>query len=284
MNATLFKAWFQDKFVPCVKKFCLDKKMEYKVLLLLDNAPAHPSCDKLTSRDGKPPNTTSILQPLDQGVLEAMKQCYKKYLLHHVIIENSASSLSIPDIVKGVTIRDAVYWVSQVWNEISEVTIKKSWRKLIPSSYTEILCDSTGSTSSEAVEQSSGNENFVDLYQDLGYSEGDEEWQTPQDWLAEDFTDPGYQLMSDTEIIAEVTRDDIDSDPESDVEIVLQPSVTHTQAFDAFQTALDWLEAQSDTDPSHLLLVRKWRDTAAQKRANAMKQTSLLSYFVNPEH
>ena len=204
--------------------------------------------------------------------------------MHHVIIENSASSLSIPDIVKGVTIRHAVFWVSQAWDEISEVTIKKSWRKLIPSSYTEILCDSTGSTSSEAVEQSSGNKHFVDLFQDLGYSEGDEDWQTPQDWLAEDITDPGYQLMSDTELIAEVTRDDIDSDPESDVEIVLQPTVTHTQAFDAFQTALNWLEAQSDTGPSHLLLVRVWRDTAAQKRASAMKQTSLLSYFVNPEH
>ena len=90
--------------------------------------------------------------------------------------------------------------------------------------------------------------------------------------------------MSDTEIIAEVTRDNIDSDLESDVETVLQPSVIHTQAFDAFQTALNWLEAQSDTDPSHLLLVRKWRDTAAQIRANCMKQTSLLSYLVNPDH
>ena len=100
----------------------------------------------------------------------------------------------------------------------------------------------------------------------LATPEGDEGWQTPQDWLAEDFIDSGYQLMSDIEIIAEVTRDNIDSVPESDVEIVLQPSVTHTQAFDAFQTALDWLEVQSDTDPSHLLLVRKWRDTAARKQ------------------
>ena len=186
--------------------------------------------------------------------------------------------------MKGVTIRDAVYWISQAWDEISEVTIKKSWRKLIPSSYTEILSDNTESTSSEAVEESSANENIVDLFQDLGYSQGDEDWQTPQDWLAEDFTDPGYPLMSDTEIIAEVIRDNIDSDPESDVEIVLQPSVTHTQAFDAFQTALDRLEAQSDTDPSRLLLVRAWRDTAAQERANAMKETSLLSCLVNPDH
>ena len=105
--------------------------------------------------------------------------------------------------MKGDTIRDAVYWISQAWDEISEVTIKKSWRKLTPSSYTEILSDSTESTSSEAAEESSANENFVDLLQHLfvdllqdhGYSEGDGDWQTPQDWLAEDFTDSGYQLI-----------------------------------------------------------------------------------------
>ena len=41
------------KFVPHVKKFCQDHGIEYKVLLLLDNAPAHPSAEKLTSCDGK---------------------------------------------------------------------------------------------------------------------------------------------------------------------------------------------------------------------------------------
>jgi len=146
---------------------------------------------------------------------------------------------------------------------------------LIPSSHTEISdasCGSRESTSSEVVEVSSADENFVDLFKDLGYSEGTEEWQTPQDWLAEDFTDPGYQLLSDAEIV---------SDPESDVENVPKPLVTHTQAFSAFQTALEWLEVQSDTDPSHLLLVRKWRDTAAQKRASATKQTSLFSYLAS---
>ena len=60
-----------------------------------------------------------------------------------------------------------------------------------------------------------------------------------------------------------------------------------TSAVDSFQselhqrmkTALKWLEGQSDTDPFHLLLVRKWRDTAAQKRVQTLKQTTLLSYL-----
>ena len=79
-----------------------------------------------------PPNTTAVLQPLDQGLLEAMKRRYKKYLLRHIILENSTSSLTVPDILKGLTIRDAVYWISQAWEEVSPITIKKSWKKLIP--------------------------------------------------------------------------------------------------------------------------------------------------------
>ena len=43
--------------------------------------------------------------------------------------------------------------------------------------------------------------------------------------------------------------------------------------------ALEWLESQVDTDPLHLLLVKKWKDTAAQKRGELQKQTKLTSYF-----
>lgn len=58
--------------MPLVKHFCAKKFQLTTVLLLhvLDNAPAHPSTEKLVSADGKvtalflPPNTTSILQPI----------------------------------------------------------------------------------------------------------------------------------------------------------------------------------------------------------------------------
>ena len=46
-----------------------------KAVLVLDNCPAHPNVEDLTSEDGKitalylPPNVTSLIQPMDQGVL-----------------------------------------------------------------------------------------------------------------------------------------------------------------------------------------------------------------------
>ena len=46
-------------------------------------------------------------------------------------------------------------------------------------------------------------EDFLDLFQQLGYRyrPGDKNWQIPEDWLLEDTNDPGYQLMTDAEII-----------------------------------------------------------------------------------
>ena len=71
--------WLHEKFVPYVKRFCEENSVEYKILLILDNALAHPSTDMLTSLDGRVtarslPPTTSIAQPMDQGVLKALKR------------------------------------------------------------------------------------------------------------------------------------------------------------------------------------------------------------------
>jgi hypothetical protein len=89
--------------------------------------------------------------------------------------------------------------------------------------------------------------------------------------------DPGYQLLTDTEIVAEVTGEKEDSDSGTDDEMVPQELVSHAQAFNAFETSLRWLEAQPNIDPFHLLLVRKWRDCAAQKEP---KLKNKLHFFL----
>ncbi len=77
MTASLFSTWFHNEFVPTIKIKLTELGVEPKALLLLDNCSAHPDEDELVSSDGKikavflPPNVTSLIQPMDQGVLES---------------------------------------------------------------------------------------------------------------------------------------------------------------------------------------------------------------------
>ena len=99
------KAWFTgkitkdcffDQFVPAVQRFQRREKnrreSEATALLLLDNAPAHPSEAILCTPNGKirtmflPPNTTSILQPMDQGIINAFKRHYRRLMLEDILI------------------------------------------------------------------------------------------------------------------------------------------------------------------------------------------------------
>ena len=49
------------------------------------------------------------------------------------------------------------------------------------------------------------------------------------------------------------------------------PAVSNADAYDAFDMALTRLEAQGNVDSAHIMLVRKWRDIAAQKRRNNIR-------------
>ncbi|KFD63318.1 hypothetical protein M514_24498, partial [Trichuris suis] len=71
MTAYLFKTWFVDYFRPAVENYCTEKKIPFKILLIIDSAPCHPRT--LVDMYSEitvlylPANTTAILQPMNQG-------------------------------------------------------------------------------------------------------------------------------------------------------------------------------------------------------------------------
>ena len=52
VNATIFKDWFQNHFVPMTKQKLIELGVEPKVLLIMDNCSAHPSKEELNTDDG----------------------------------------------------------------------------------------------------------------------------------------------------------------------------------------------------------------------------------------
>ena len=88
MNTSIFDSWFNNEFVPQVREYLRLIGREEKAILVLENAPAHMKFHKEISShacpDYKiwcvffPANTTSIIQPMDQAVLDTLKRYYRK--------------------------------------------------------------------------------------------------------------------------------------------------------------------------------------------------------------
>jgi len=123
-------------FIPGVKKHLTDQSLPFKALLLLDNAPAHPEAESLMSDDSSikalflPPNTTALIQPMDKGILEALKRRYRRHLPHKLLLEDT-DGRSMVEFAKSVNLKDVVYMVASAWEDIPASTFKKSWNKLL---------------------------------------------------------------------------------------------------------------------------------------------------------
>ncbi|XP_054713680.1 tigger transposable element-derived protein 6-like [Uloborus diversus] len=120
------KSWMtQSLFNDWLPNFDKDmKKQNRKVLLLIDNCTAHndlPNLDFVRA-EYFPPNCTSVLQPLDQGIIRAVKARYRSLLLRHILlgIENDSG--------RKPNVKEAIEMIAGSWNEISENTIVNCWR------------------------------------------------------------------------------------------------------------------------------------------------------------
>ncbi|XP_070618149.1 tigger transposable element-derived protein 1-like [Erythrolamprus reginae] len=84
----LTRDWFHQCFIPQVEVYLARKGIDFKVLLLMDNAGGHDHLDH--EHDGVqveflPPNTTSLIQPMDQGIIRAFKALYTRNSLGSIV-------------------------------------------------------------------------------------------------------------------------------------------------------------------------------------------------------
>lgn len=81
-TGTLFLDKFHRCFVPVVRKYLASKEQPFKVLLILDDGPAHPQPQRRQS--GAPtPDAVSLIQPPDQGVIRTSASDYTRYSMQH---------------------------------------------------------------------------------------------------------------------------------------------------------------------------------------------------------
>ncbi|KFD49656.1 hypothetical protein M514_09488 [Trichuris suis] len=116
----------KNEFIPEAKRYQEAIGKTGKVLLLIDNAPAHPVVDLLNSVDELvtvkffPPNVTSFIQPMDQGVIRSFKALYRKNLLRELLINDNSSAESVTAFYKRLSLRDCCYMAAASWKSIKQ--------------------------------------------------------------------------------------------------------------------------------------------------------------------
>ena len=115
MTSDIFKTWIKR----------IDSSMTAqgrKILLLVDNCPAHPNVDGLRSVElvFLPPNCTSVLQPMDQGIIRLFKLHYRKQCLK-MIIDHIDKTGARPQ--EQLNVLQAIEFVKKAWNTVSKDAI-----------------------------------------------------------------------------------------------------------------------------------------------------------------
>ncbi|XP_046538005.1 tigger transposable element-derived protein 1 [Equus quagga] len=137
-KAWMTSDWFHNCFIPEVECYLQGRNLAFKVLLILDDAPVH-CCEELRNAHPNvevlfmPPNTTSLIQPLDQGIIKAFKAHYTRELYSKALEALKANKeTTMMDYWKSVTIRNVIDYVGTAWDSIKQATINNCWKSVWP--------------------------------------------------------------------------------------------------------------------------------------------------------
>ena len=86
---------------------------------------------------------TSVVQPMDQGVIECMKKNYKKIFLRRMLFEDSRDSNAMIFFIKNWTLIDTIFTIASAWSNVPNKTLGKAWKNLMGEVLTMEEADST---------------------------------------------------------------------------------------------------------------------------------------------
>uniref|UniRef100_A0A8C3F368 HTH CENPB-type domain-containing protein n=1 Tax=Chrysemys picta bellii TaxID=8478 RepID=A0A8C3F368_CHRPI len=254
MNSSIFKDWFHKTFVPAVRAHLRKLKQEEKALLLLDNCPAHPSAESLASRDSKSKvsyllkNTTSEIQPPDQGIMSVFKQNYRREMIKRMVADNSSVDTSL----SSLNLKEVCHLGWKAWDAISARCIERCWIKDLGPAFPSSSHDD-------------GNNNEPEFTRFI-----EDDVPLAEEALRE-YEHSHHDILNWFSPETSGTNGD-DNDGTSTPPRKVSEAVKHLE--DSWR----WLETQ-DVDSVKILQLRSILDFARSQQSAANKQTTLDSFF-----
>jgi len=267
------KSWMNSDIMNnYVKQLDLRMRAEKRnIILLLDNAPSHPSADSYNASNVRihflPPNTTAFLQPMDAGIIRTFKAHYRKLFIRH-IIQQYDTGISA-NVASKLDIKQAIDYIAEAMEQVTSVTIRNCWArtKILPIDDNLANEDHTEDTEQE----------LVNLIERLGVSNpmsADSYLTIPGEKITEEILLDERQIATELEMQESNAAVNESSDSEQE-----ELPVTYSEALAGFQIALRYLQQQNDTQLAHIKIIKDNISNLNRKIIDSKKQKKLDSYF-----
>ncbi|XP_037827680.1 jerky protein homolog-like, partial [Lucilia sericata] len=268
----IFLEWFKNNFVPEVREHFkkIGLKDDSKILLLLDNCPAHPDAKDFNAKNVIvkyfPPNCTSLIQPMDQGAIWSFKCHYRKTIVQKLVTTSDREEFK-----KTFNIKKALWSIDNAWNAVTSAVLKNVWNNLFcPENEDPELMETLQS-------------NNVSQITNITYDFTTEDIET---WLSCDENDSPFAVLSDEEILRMINSSDEPEQEnrleESDDDIIVS-KITLKEAINAASTLLDFLESpgcSGITEQDKIQIYRIQENLVNENtKLKKKRQTTLHDYF-----
>ncbi|NXY53143.1 TIGD5 protein, partial [Callaeas wilsoni] len=280
----LLRAWFFEDFVPGVKRYLRRSCLQQKAVLLLSSAPSRSGSGAedsppLQTPDGsiralflsKGPTGSGLAgaggripAPLEQGVVSAFKQLYKRELLRLAV---SCSDPGGPaDFVRSFLLKDMLYLAGLSWDLIPPGSIEKCWLLGLRAAFEPQPGEEEHGDPPGGEEGGEDSKVFSDLTHLAALAFKRLAPEEVSDWLHLDDEAPGVEEDDDGEEDAEEEGSEgcgVEEDEEEEAAggkrggeggDPLLP--TAREAIQGLETALRWLEGQDPREVGPLKLVQ----------------------------
>lgn len=260
MTSDLFSKWL----VKLDKKFIKEKR---QVVLFIDNCTAHNTIPVMENVKVVffPPNMTSVVQPMDQGIIKNLKHFYRTLLVEN-ILSGDGNALKIK-----LDILQASRMSKQAWDRVKPETIKNCFKK---AGFVKTEDESVEATEAEAIPTA------VDGWEDVAA----DPTISFEDFLNVDEDVAVCGEITEAEIVAEVLGSEKqDNDGEgSEDEITGVEEETVPSAADASNHVKQlrrFFESRINVSDSYFNSLNMLESFVMAERLNSRKQAKISHFF-----